>query len=100
MSNGRASRCAAHFNVHDVRVVTSGKFFLGNGRHGFRKMYGRRSLNPLNTTIGITTLHHRLALLGSVKYSTIHASRGVPAPRLIRLYSRVNFVVVLRPFSR
>lgn len=94
------SACAAHFNVHDVRFVTSGNFCLGKRRQGFRNMYGRRSLNPLKTTVGMTTLHRRLALLGSVNYSTVHASRGVPTPRLIRLYSRVKFVVVVRPFSR
>lgn len=94
------SRCAAHFNVHALRVIPNGNFFLGKGLAGFGKMYGRRSLNPLNNTMGSTTVHHRVHVLGSVNYGTVHASRGVPTPRLIRTYSRVNVVLVIRSFSR
>ncbi len=55
------------------------KFHLGKGDQGFGKIYLRRSLNVLNTTVGGTTLAHRLLLLGSVNYSTVHVDRGVPS---------------------
>lgn len=94
------SRCAASFNVHSVRVVPGGNFFLGKGGAVFGNIYGRRSLKPLKNVTGSTNVHHRVHVLGSVNYGTVHASRGVPTPRLVGTYSRVNVVVVTRSFSR